>query len=1370
MKRSLYYLALIGLVAMVLAGSSVPGEAAQSSPASRSPDHKALAARGLVETGQQDRENSSPIRLRIGSFVPVAGERLPIPPELAIADDELVGPGYHIVQFQGPIDQEWKARVASLGGQVLDYVPDFAFVVYMDDVTRAGVETLPEVVWIGPFQPAYKLSPDLTEAQGVLDLVVQTFPTEMVDAVSIQLSALGARVQDSSQNLLGGQLRLTIDAAQLTALAHVPAVRWIEPFHERVLFNDVARGNSIMAAETLWSDLGLYGEGQVVAISDTGLDTGSLSTIHQDFRGNPTGCSGTNRILATYALGRSGDWSDSCRYFGTNHGGHGTHVAGSVLGNGCRAGSGGVPDYSGSYAGLAPQASLVFQSVMDSSCGLGGLPNDLNELFSQAEGAGAQIHTNSWGAAVSGQYTTDSYNTDEYLWSDKDYTILFSAGNSGTDSGDPDGFIDADSIGAPGTAKNCITVGASENYRLSGGLNPGGPCDTWGTCWPDDYGTNPIRDDRLSDNAAGMVAFSSRGPTNDGRLKPDVVAPGSNILSTKSQATYVSGGWGDGPSQYYQYMGGTSMSTPLTAGAMALIRDWYTDIKLVTPSSALLKATVINSAVNMHPGQYGSPLEQQPQLPNNIQGWGRVNVANATDDSHLFEDIPDGSGLQTGASHTYNYQVCTAPLFKITLVWTDYPGSTLVNDLDLTVTSPGGTVYRGNVFTNGWSASGGSADRTNNVESVYLQSPAAGTWTVTVNGYNVPQGTRPGYALVVDMPDNVCEPDFTLSVTPDSQDVCVSSAAFYDVAVGSVLDFHGTVAFSADINPPGPSASFDPLSLPAPGNSVLTIGSTASAGTYTIDVIGTSDSLTHSDAVTLRLFDPLSAGPSLTTPADGAMDITTTPAFAWNDLPNESGYTLEIATDPDFATIVDSPALPADTTSYSGATLSSDTVYYWRVRGSNACGFADSPVFAFRTHAIGCTTYPSSDIPKAISDREWTESILAVPDSFDITDVDVIVEEIDHTYDADLDIYIRHPDTTDVELSTDNGGSGDDYTDTRFDDEAATAITAGTAPFSGSYRPEGSLAILDGKDAQGTWTLRIYDDSNRDTGTLRTWSLVVCGGSSSFSADYSDLAGSYGVAWHTGDGALRLGNTWSADDGGFGAGQDNDDGVSFPDGLQAGQTKTVRVNVQGTPENGRWLRVWFDWNRDGVFEDTTGSGGEYVYDGTAGNGDNDLPVDVPSGYSQPVNYRVRLYDAASSPTGITARDTGSYGGATGGEVEDDPTPGPTAVTLARFEARPAGSAIRVEWETATEIDTLGFHLYRSPRADGGYERLNEQIIPSQAPGSPGGGIYFWTDDQVVPGQAYYYKLEDVDIHGAATLHGPRSAIAAHVRYLPLVAK
>jgi hypothetical protein len=320
-----------------------------------------------------------------------------------------------------------------------------------------------------------------------------------------------------------------------------------------------------------------------------------------------------------------------------------------------------------------------------------------------------------------------------------------------------------------------------------------------------------------------------------------------------------------------------------------------------------------------------------------------------------------------------------------------------------------------------------------------------------------------------------------------------------------------------------------------------------------------------------------------------------------------------------------------------------------------------------------------------------------------------------------------------------------------FDDEAATSITAGAAPFSGSFRPEGSLATLDGKTANGTWRLRVADDANIDTGTLQAWSATLCGSVKATAGDYSDLASSYGAAWHTGDGSLRLGPGWTADSS-FAADGDSatDDGVAFIGGVTAGQPATVRVNVQGTPASGRWLRVWFDWDSNGAFDTS-----EKVFDGAAGNGDNDLVVNVPGTVAGAVKYRVRLYDSAGAPA--EAIDAGSHGGASGGEVEDGAAPSPLAVTLAGFSAVQQGDVVLVTWETASELGNAGFNLYRGVSPVGPGQQLNAALIPSQAPGSSGGFAYMWADRaDLAPGATYTYWLEDVDLSGAATMHGPVS--------------
>jgi subtilisin family serine protease len=325
-----------------------------------------------------------------------------------------------------------------------------------------------------------------------------------------------------------------------------------------------------------------------------------------------------------------------------------------------------------------------------------------------------------------------------------------------------------------------ITVGASENDRLShwncdvgltytncgaqGGQNT---IFKYGATWPADYPANPIKDDPSAGNPDQMAPFSSRGPADDGRIKPDLVAPGTWVLSGYSDAfqqqydpspnpqngLFQYDGWGYPLNRHYKYMGGTSMSNPLVAGAAAVVRDFYEKTAEHAASAALVKATLVNSAVDLADENNDGIHDNAYPIPNNHEGWGRVDLAQATSGNRQFTD--EAAGLVTKSSSGYTVAIGTAgsPL-KITLAWSDFRSTpsaakNLVNDLDLEVTAPDGTTtYLGNVFAGGWSETGGGADRTNNLENVYVASADAGTWTMAVTGVNVPLGPQP-FALVV---------------------------------------------------------------------------------------------------------------------------------------------------------------------------------------------------------------------------------------------------------------------------------------------------------------------------------------------------------------------------------------------------------------------------------------------------------------------------------------------------------------------------------------------------------------------------------------------------------------------------------------------
>src|SRR5262249_55290056 len=138
-------------------------------------------------------------------------------------------------------------------------------------------------------------------------------------------------------------------------------------------------------------------------------------------------------------------------------------------------------------------------------------------------------------------------------------------------------------------------------------------------------------------------------------------------------------------------------------------------------------------------------------------------------------------------------------------------------------------------------------------------------------------------------------------------------------------------------------------------------------------------------------------------------------------------------------------------------------------------------------------TYNSPNVPKQIKDNQTVTSTLTVSDPGTVFDVNVRVN-ITHQRDQDLDVFLIAPDGTRVELFSDVGGNGQNFTNTMLDDEASAAITAGSAPFTGTYRPEGPLSALDGKSVTGTWTLEITDDQKSKTGTLNSWSLTITRG------------------------------------------------------------------------------------------------------------------------------------------------------------------------------------------------------------------------------------------------------------------------------------
>ncbi len=696
------------------------------------------------------------------------------------------GKRFHLVQFVGPIQAEWYQALEATGVQVVTYIPNNAYLVY-GEATSLGalqqhIRATPAIQWNGDYLDDYKLHPAIqtrpTEAYSLQLIKDEETNGETLELIR-QLQSRDGVIQESLGYINVVAYLSRRDLYQLVTRPDVLSIqprvtpRKVDERQNMIIAGQITGGGPTGPGYLAWLASKGFTQAQFTAsgfgvdVSDSGLDNGTVTPNHFGLyvggRINAASRVAYSRLEGT---ANSGSTIQGCD-------GHGNLNAHIIAGYAHQTGAP-YTDAEGFTHGLgvAPFVKVGASVVFDPA----NFTNpDYEDLQSRAYRDGMRVSSNSWGADLN-SYDADAQRYDALVRDaqqtgssvpnpgNQEMIIVFAAGNSGPG---------ANTVGTPSTAKNLITVGASENVRAFGAPD---------LCNTPDSEANSLHD---------VASFSSRGPASDGRKKPDLMAPGTHVAGGVAQTAaqraeppafpngqalscFNANGVCGGPNnnfypvgqQWFTASSGTSHSTPAVAGGAALVRQYFLNQGVPAPSAAMTKAYLMSSA------RYMTGVGANDSLFSNNQGMGLMDLGAAFDGTpRLLDDQNPASLLTaTGQQRAFSGVVAdsTRP-FRVTVAWTDAPGSTTAsawkNNLDLTVTV-GGNTYKGNVFTGPRSVTGGTADSQNNVESVFLPAGTEGAYSVTVTATNINSDGVPNSGGTLDQ-------DFALIV----YNTCASATA-----------------------------------------------------------------------------------------------------------------------------------------------------------------------------------------------------------------------------------------------------------------------------------------------------------------------------------------------------------------------------------------------------------------------------------------------------------------------------------------------------------------------------------------------------------------------------------------------------------------
>lgn len=798
---------------------------------------------------------------------------LPFPAGLRSAGD----PGCFIVQAAEGLFGSLRQTLAARGAAIVSYIPNNAYLVRLPQAAAQDLALDSRVAAVLAYEPYYKLKPSLlqialsavaSQSAGAAAILAPAAPVSInallfADGRAATLAQLATdeiEVLDQQDSSLGQVVRMSCPVAKLPWLAGLAGIEELELAHARIPANDLSRVTVGVAPNSVTplNYLGLTGSNVLVNVNDSGVDTNQ-----PDLAGRVS-------------------WDVPASGLDTN--GHGTFVAGIIAGNGSQsltvsnAPGSILPHVPGQFRGLAPAAR-----VLSLSADVQRSPSSTDGFLQQTAAArGAFISNNSWHYADDTEYDLGAASYDAAVRDALPATpgaqpllFVFAAGNAGHAADDGAGGV-ADSIQSPGTAKNVITVGALEQARFitsqtwTCSSNAGGEICLTNTPWLP-----------LTDSSNQVAGYSSRGNVGlgiegpAGRFKPDLVAPGTFVVSTSStqwdQAAYYSpsnnffnlapdanyfqvlSNLNNGLGPFYRFESGTSLAAAEVSGTLALLQEFFEQRLGRTNSPALMKALLINGARSL-----GGGYAVHAAGATNGQGWGLIQLPNsipapltnttAPASPMLAFDQSPPEALATGQQRTRLVAISsparTVPL-RLTLAWTDPPGNPmaglkLVNDLDLIVTNlQTGDVFWGNDFPAGtgfnspWQpGSAPNRDLVNNVENVYLSPPLGSNYSVTVLARRiavnaVAEHTNDivqDYALVISSGDGQVQDALTSNPAPPASTAVSSVLALTNTFPAGGPDL-GTFVVGQRAGTASPLLATNLIAVPGSSNAWITVGS-----------------------------------------------------------------------------------------------------------------------------------------------------------------------------------------------------------------------------------------------------------------------------------------------------------------------------------------------------------------------------------------------------------------------------------------------------------------------------------------------------------------------------------------------------------------